>query len=160
MLQRGLLSLSDCLGPNNGSFSGVVSGKHLANGFANVYHSPAVKHGIHQWINEENGVRDIECCLKTVITRSGYGQNNVADKVWRVKYNHKQNHVNDSVSWRAIFYNVDNFSRMLHMLCIVSALIFYPLGVLCNLSLWHCLVVLCSLKIRLNSASLSLYQTQ
>lgn len=41
---------------------------------------------------------DIEGRLKTVITRSGYGQNNVADKIWLVKYNHKQNQVNNSVS--------------------------------------------------------------
>ena len=78
---------------------------------------------------------DIEGRLKTVITRSGYGQNNVADKIWRVKYNHKQNQVNNSVSLRAIFCNVDHFSRMLHVLCIVGALIFYFLGVLRNLSL-------------------------
>ena len=160
MLHRGLLSVLDSLGPNNWFLFWRYVRKHLANGLTNVSHSPAVKRGIQQWIHEEHGVSDIEGRIKTVITRSGYGQNNLADKIWGVKYNHKQNQVNNSVSWRAIFCNVDDFSRMLHMLCIVGALIFYSLGVLCNLSLWRCLVVLCSMKIRLNSALLSLYQTQ
>lgn len=154
------LSVSDCLGPNNWFLFWRYVRKHLANGLTNVSHSPAVKRGIQQWIHEENGVSDIEGRLKTVITRSCYGQNNVADKIWRVKYNHKQNQVNYSVSWRAIFCNVDHFSRMLHMLCMVGALIFYSVGVLRNLSLWRCLVVLCSMKTLLDSASLSLYQTK